>query len=90
AEEADDEPEVEEAEDELEVEEAGVEPEAEGVDVSWRLRSLMVYRRPLLGLVPKGRLLYTLGKVMVRLKVLESEENATLKKKLVRRRCCWI
>nr|GFA88123.1 hypothetical protein [Tanacetum cinerariifolium] len=130
-EEAGDEPEAEEADDELEVEEAGVEPEAEGLMLSWRLRSLMVYRRPLLGLVPKGRLLRnlealyrherireaesetsrtkvvllgskakigkiereilhhglsgveeTLGNVVERLKVLESEENATLRKKL--------
>nr|GFC89963.1 hypothetical protein [Tanacetum cinerariifolium] len=66
AEEADDELEVEEASAEPEVEEAGVEPEveeasdepkAEGADVELRLRSLMVHRRPLLGLVSKGRLL---------------------------------
>nr|GEZ47510.1 hypothetical protein [Tanacetum cinerariifolium] len=129
-----------EADDELKVEEAGVEPEVEeavmslrprGLMWSWRLRSLMVYRTPLLGLVPKGRLLRdlealrrherireaelgtsrtevallglearigkmekeilhhdlssleeTLGNVVERLKVLESEENVTLKKKL--------
>nr|GEU52418.1 reverse transcriptase domain-containing protein [Tanacetum cinerariifolium] len=102
AEEADDKPEAEDADDELEVEEAGVGPEAEGADVELKAEEPVVYRRPLLGLVPKGRLLYakirkmereilhhdlsgvkeTLGKVVDRLKVLEGEENATLRKKL--------
>nr|GFC36459.1 hypothetical protein [Tanacetum cinerariifolium] len=72
AEKADDEPEAEEADDELEVEEAGDEPEAEGTDVELEVEE------------PDGAPEATMGtgKVVERLKVLESEENATLKKKL--------
>nr|GEY55110.1 putative zinc finger, CCHC-type, retrotransposon Gag domain protein [Tanacetum cinerariifolium] len=93
AEDADDEPEAEDANDELEVEEAGVEPEAKGADVeleaeepdgvpNWRhyvdMRGLGRLSRRQVGLSVKE----TLGKVVERLKVLESEENATLRKKL--------
>nr|GEW12321.1 retrovirus-related Pol polyprotein from transposon TNT 1-94 [Tanacetum cinerariifolium] len=75
--EADDEPEAEEADDELEVEEAGVEPEAEGLMLSWRLRSLIVYRRPLLGLVPKGRLLRDLEALRRHERIREAESETS-------------
>nr|GFB45992.1 hypothetical protein [Tanacetum cinerariifolium] len=94
AEEADDEPEAEEVDDVLEVEEAGVEPEVEGADVELEAKepdgvpeatigtgSQRPFAREILHHDLSG-VKETLGKVVERLKVLESEENATLRKKL--------
>nr|GFB29637.1 hypothetical protein [Tanacetum cinerariifolium] len=93
AEDADDKPEVEEADNELEVEEAGVEPEAEGDDVEEAESETGRTEVALLGSEAKIRKMEreilhhdlssveeALGKVVERLKVLESEENATLRK----------
>nr|GEY02198.1 hypothetical protein [Tanacetum cinerariifolium] len=98
AEEADDELEVEEAGDEPEAEGADVELEVEEPDGAPKATMGTVFRWTevaLLGSEAKigkmeREILYqdlsgveeTLGKVVERLKVLESEENATLKKKL--------
>nr|GFA12628.1 hypothetical protein [Tanacetum cinerariifolium] len=84
AEEADDEPEAEEADDELEVEEAGVEPEAEGADVELEAEEPDGAPEATIGIGSQRPFLVeeTLRKVVERLKVLESEENATLRKKL--------
>nr|GEY83096.1 hypothetical protein [Tanacetum cinerariifolium] len=68
--------ETDEANDELEVEEAGVEPEAEGADARIGKMEREILHHDLIS-VEK-----TLGNVVERLKELESEENATLKKKL--------
>nr|GFC54004.1 hypothetical protein [Tanacetum cinerariifolium] len=73
------EPEEDPADDELKVKEAGVEPEAEGADVE--LEAEEPDEREILHHDLSG-VEETLGNVVKRLKVLESEENATLRKKL--------
>nr|GFA15794.1 hypothetical protein [Tanacetum cinerariifolium] len=97
AKEADDELEAKEADDELEVEEAGVELEAEGADVKLEAEepdgvpeaNIGTGSEDKIGKMEREILHHdlsgveeTLGKVVERLKVLESEENATLRKKL--------
>nr|GEZ76535.1 hypothetical protein [Tanacetum cinerariifolium] len=81
-------PEVEEAGTEPEVEEAGDEPDAEGADVELEVEEPDGAPKATIG--TEREILHhdlsgveeTLGKVVKRLKVLKSEENATLRKKL--------
>nr|GEZ09042.1 reverse transcriptase domain-containing protein [Tanacetum cinerariifolium] len=80
------EPEVEEAGVEPKLKEVGVEPEVKevvmnlwprGLMWSWRLRSQMVHRRPLLGLVPKGRLLRDLEALHRQERIREAESKTS-------------
>nr|GFD18935.1 hypothetical protein [Tanacetum cinerariifolium] len=80
AEEADDEPKVKDADDELEVEEAGGEPEAEGADVELEAEEPDGVPEAAIG--DGSQRPFAIRKVVERLKVLEGEENATLRKKL--------
>nr|GFC66518.1 hypothetical protein [Tanacetum cinerariifolium] len=68
------------------VEEAGVEPEAKGADVELEAKEPDGVSESTIGteiLHPNlSGVEETLGKMVERLKVLESEENATLRKKL--------
>nr|GFB66616.1 hypothetical protein [Tanacetum cinerariifolium] len=71
-----------EADDELKVEEAGVEPEAKGADVEFEAEEPDGAPEATIGTGSQRSFAETLGNVVERLKVLESRENVTLKKKL--------